>query len=193
MLNALAGDYLQTYDRDRAHQLREQLNRLLIDIDFRAPLGVFAVGGNTDVPQWQRIFDNTPTTVISTTTSIDLDRDDIRLTGLHLADSRDTRWSTTASDRFHICLGHCPDFALGDVRADLLVAGHTHGGQVQLPFIGPIITLSRVPRGWAAGLTDLGSGSYLLVSRGIGMERGDAPRLRFLCRPELVVVDVTPQ
>ena len=86
-----------------------------------------------------------------------------------------------------------PNFALGQVQADLLVAGHTHGGQVQLPLIGPMVVNCRIPHRWAAGFTDLRGGGKLLVSRGIGMERGYAPRLRFLCRPELVVIDLTPE
>jgi len=79
---------------------------------------------------------------------------------------------------------------LGRVDADLMVAGHTHGGQVQLPLIGPLITLSAVPRAWASGVTELEPGRTLVVSRGVGMERGNAPRLRFLCRPEVVIVNV---
>lgn len=92
-----------------------------------------------------------------------------------------------------IVLGHAPDFALSvpELGLPLLcVAGHTHGGQVQLPWIGPLVTLSRVPRAVAAGgLFPLGPG-WLCVSRGIGMERGFAPRIRFLCRPELVVLEL---
>jgi predicted MPP superfamily phosphohydrolase len=61
-----------------------------------------------------------------------------------------------------------------------------------LPGIGPIITLSAVPRKWATGMTDLGNEKKLIVSRGIGMERAGAPRVRFLCRPELVIIDVAP-
>ncbi|HEX6202615.1 MAG TPA: hypothetical protein VF100_06400, partial [Thermoanaerobaculia bacterium] len=74
----------------------------------------------------------------------------------------------------------------------LLLAGHTHGGQVRLPGVGPLVTASRVPRSWAAGRTALADDRTLIVSRGIGMERGYAPQLRFLCRPELVVVDLEP-
>jgi hypothetical protein len=96
-------------------------------------------------------------------------------------------------DRFHIVLGHSPNFSLGPVDADLLIAGHTHGGQVQLPLIGPLLTLSHVPRSWASGVTEIALGKTMVVSRGIGMERGAAPRLRFLCRPELVVVDLLPE
>ena len=54
------------------------------------------------------------------------------------------------------------------------------------------MTFSRVPRSWAAGVTDLGRGRTLVVSRGTGLERGRAPRMRFLCRPEIVVLDVHP-
>ena len=82
---------------------------------------------------------------------------------------------------------------MGKIDADLLVTGHTHGGQVRLPLIGPLMTLSRIPRAWAAGLTELPGGGKLLVSRGLGMERGYAPRIRFLCRPELMVIDLVPE
>jgi len=92
-----------------------------------------------------------------------------------------------------VVLGHSPNFALGRIEADLLVAGHTHGGQVRVPLVGPLVTLSKVPRRWAAGLTDLPGGGRLLVSRGVGMEGGSAPRLRLFCRPELVVIDLAPE
>jgi predicted MPP superfamily phosphohydrolase len=108
-------------------------------------------------------------------------------------DSFDPRCEVAAADRFQVVVGHSPDFALGRVDADLLVAGHTHGGQVQLPFVGPIITHSLVPRRWASGTTELDGGRTLVVSRGIGMERNYAPRLRFFCRPEIVVIDVAPE
>ena len=61
-----------------------------------------------------------------------------------------------------------------------------------LPWFGPLVPLPRVPRSWAAGLTELPGGGKLLVSRGIGVERGYAPPLRFLCRPELVVIELVP-
>ena len=119
---------------------------------------------------------------------------DVDVTGLSVPDSFDTELNIQrTSDRFHIVLGHSPDFALGNIDADLLVAGHTHGGQVRLPFLGPLLTMSHVPRKWASGLTELAEGKTLIVSRGIGMERRDAPRVRFLCRPQLVFVRITPR
>ncbi|HBP17764.1 MAG TPA: hypothetical protein DEA08_08220 [Planctomycetes bacterium] len=117
----------------------------------------------------------------------------LELYGLSLGASRRGRQSPPPRQApYRIWLGHAPDVALTGPDADLILAGHTHGGQVQLPFFGPLLTLSRVPRGWAAGRTELPGGGTLIVSRGIGMERDDAPRLRFLCRPELVVLDLVP-
>ncbi|MFN7965573.1 MAG: hypothetical protein U0V87_07795 [Acidobacteriota bacterium] len=56
----------------------------------------------------------------------------------------------------------------------------------------PVALIWFGTRLWAAGLTELPSGTPLIVSRGLGMERGRAPRLRFLCPPELVVIRVDP-
>jgi hypothetical protein len=92
---------------------------------------------------------------------------------------------------YHLVLGHCPDYSPGEIEADLLIAGHTRGGQVRLPLIGPLITLSEVLRSWAAGVTEIAPGKRLIVSRGIGMERY-APEIRCLCRPELSVLDLLP-
>ena len=73
-------------------------------------------------------------------------------------------------------------------RIDLVVAGHTHGGQFQVPFFGPLMTLTSVPRAVAAGgLHDL-DGRRIYVSRGIGMERRQAPRFRFNCPPEVTLL-----
>ncbi len=90
-----------------------------------------------------------------------------------------------------ILLSHSPDAALElepGTRADLVVSGHTHGGQVQVPSFGPLLTLSSVPRRVAAGgLHDLDR-RWVYVSRGVGHERRQAPRLRFNCPPEIALV-----
>jgi uncharacterized protein len=188
----LAGDYLQTPPARYAEVCR-QLRALLRDSRLRAPCGVFAVRGNVDEEDWCDLFADLDITTAPATRSFELDP--LRLTCLSLDDSADTAAEVLAADRqrFHLVLGHIPNFALGHIEADLLVAGHTHGGQVRLPGIGPVITYSEIPRRWAAGLSELPSGAKLLVSRGIGMERQrNAPRLRLLCRPELVFIELVP-
>jgi hypothetical protein len=74
----------------------------------------------------------------------------------------------------------------------LLIAGHTHGGQIQVPGIGPLATASAVPRLIAAGGLSTHKGQRIYVSRGVGMERKWAPPLRLNCRPELAVLDLVP-
>jgi len=186
----LAGDYLQLSGQP-FEQERDRLQELMRMLKPR--LGVWAVEGNVEPRDWSRLFEGTDVRVFNTTQGEALS-DGIAITGLTLDDSFNVNIEVPPRGaNFHIVLGHAPDFSLGNVPADLLIAGHTHGGQVQLPLIGPLLTLSRVPRPWASGRTTLPGNRTLIVSRGIGMERGYAPRLRFLCRPELVVIDVVPR
>ncbi len=187
-----AGDYCQT-SPDKQESLQRDYHRLLREIHVAAPLGAFAVRGNVDPPGWPEIFEGTGVTPVDRNWSIDLG--ELRLTCLKLGTSRETspRVYKATEDRFHVVLGHIPNFALGARGADLLIAGHTHGGQVRLPLLGAIIVNCRVPRRWASGLNDLPGGGKLFVSRGIGLERNFAPRLRFLCRPELAVIDLVPE
>lgn len=187
-----AGDYVQCSDLTSYDAVAKEINRCVRQLEFDAPIGMFAVQGNVDREHWHIVFRGTDVSIVSKTQTEALDG--LLLTCLRRDDSFRSYLTVENErpDRYHVVLGHSPDYALGQVEADLLLAGHTHGGQVRLPIIGPLLTLSRVPRSWAAGLTDLPSGGKLLVSRGIGMERGYAPQLRFLCRPQLVVIDLVP-
>ena len=90
-----------------------------------------------------------------------------------------------------IALTHRPDiigWLPGEV--DLIVTGHTHGGQIQLPLIGPLVTASSVPRHIAAGgLNDI-DGHRIYVSTGVGLERSDAPQVRLGVRPSIGILDL---
>lgn len=190
----LPGDYLQCRDPLWSEQ-RDKLRELFLEVNLQAPLGRIAVAGNVDHPDWPQIFTGTNVTASAETKVYDLDEGRIRVTGLSEPDSGALDGASklqTPDGAFHICVGHRPDFAISQPTPDLLIAGHTHGGQVQLPIIGPLLTLSRVRRSWAAGLTEINPGQHLFVSRGIGLERGAAPRLRFLCRPEVAILNIVP-
>jgi len=188
-----AGDYLQCRNRNARDSIARQINEYLRELELAVPAGMFAVQGNIDDERWHDLFDGSGVMAVHDTQTFEtggllltcLSRQDSFHSGLTIENDQ--------PGKFHIVLGHSPNFALGRIQADLLLAGHTHGGQVRLPLVGPLLTLSAVPRSWAAGLTDLPDGGKLLVSRGIGMERGSAPRLRFLCRPELVVIELVPK
>ncbi|HPF38029.1 MAG TPA: metallophosphoesterase [Phycisphaerae bacterium] len=96
--------------------------------------------------------------------------------------------------RIKILMAHRPDviYALPkDADIDLVVAGHTHGGQVVVPGFGPLITLSDTPRDVAGGGLHELNGAQIYVSRGVGMERGLSPPLRFFCPPEISLLTLT--
>jgi hypothetical protein len=94
------------------------------------------------------------------------------------------------ADTFNIVLYHrpCGFTKTWDTPADLMLAGHTHGGQVRLPFYGALITLDRFGKRWESGFFDE-NGVKLIVSRGLGCEPY-VPEVRFLCPPEVVVIDL---
>jgi predicted MPP superfamily phosphohydrolase len=73
-----------------------------------------------------------------------------------------------------------------EAGVDLYLAGHTHGGQLRLPFFGAIVTASIYGKRYEMGAYRQGD-TLLYVSRGVGMEGKGAPRARFLCPPEVVL------
>jgi predicted MPP superfamily phosphohydrolase len=91
-----------------------------------------------------------------------------------------------------VLLYHMPDLAESEgIQAfDWVFCGHTHGGQVRLPFYGALITLSRYGKKYEAGLYRLGEKTRMYVSRGVGTEPVPGLRIRFLCRPEVAVFDL---
>jgi uncharacterized protein len=94
-----------------------------------------------------------------------------------------------APNRFGVAVMHSPDSApeAAALGYDLLVAGHTHGGQVCLPIVGALVTNSSMPRRLVKGLIRMG-GSVLHTSPGLGTSKF-AP-FRFWCRPEATLLEL---
>jgi len=188
-----AGDYVQVRpdQREELEEERLALRDTIRDVGLEAPLGCFAVGGNCDPYGWQQVFEGLDVQVLRSFDRVETG--EVVLTGLAFGDSIRSDLQVPAEERYHIVLGHAPDFALAPrVPADLLLAGHCHGGQVRIPGFGALATLSRVPRAWVSGAHEVRPGTTLVTSRGIGLERAFAPQLRFWCRPEIVIVDLVP-
>ncbi|TFB14058.1 metallophosphoesterase [Filobacillus milosensis] len=121
---------------------------------------------------------------------IEKDRTQINLAGLDDVLLGSPRISNLLSDeetnQFNILLCHEPDFARQTINFpfDLQLSGHSHGGQIQLPFVGYIVT-PRLGTQYVEGHYELGQRPlHLYVSRGIGTTR--LP-FRFFCRPEINV------
>jgi predicted MPP superfamily phosphohydrolase len=100
-------------------------------------------------------------------------------------DRLDTLLKALPEDGAAILLVHEPDFA--DVAAaaqrfDLQISGHSHGGQIVLPFIGPPI-LPEMGKKYPSGLYNINN-MLLYTNRGVGVTTVNA---RFNCRPEITV------
>jgi hypothetical protein len=99
----------------------------------------------------------------------------------------DTSFKGVPDSAFALVLTHAPE-AFEELAerlpARLVLAGHTHGGQVRLPFIGALRVPSRYGTRFARGLFKLGD-TVFYVNAGMGTSH--LP-VRFLCRPEVTFI-----
>lgn len=80
--------------------------------------------------------------------------------------------------------------AFADDGYDLVLAGHTHGGQLCVPGYGALVTNCHIDRSRVKGVSNWGSTMKLHVSAGLGTSPY-APA-RFACRPEASLLTLTP-
>ena len=123
---------------------------------------------------------------------LDLDGLPVELLGLddsHVARQDLRVVPRRAPERFGLAVMHSPDSVPEAVACGygLVVAGHTHGGQIRLPVIGALVTNSHLPRRVVSGLFRLGD-ALVHVSPGLGTSKY-AP-FRFLCRPEATMLEL---
>ena len=103
--------------------------------------------------------------------------------------------STEPGAVVRIGVTHSPEPRLldrfADDRYDLVLAGHTHGGQVRIPGYGAVVTNSELDRSRARGVSRWGSHMWLHVSAGLG----NSPYMpvRFACRPEATLLTLMPR
>jgi uncharacterized protein len=201
-LIVISGDYVNlSYNRDP--QTLAQVQDLLAQI--QAPYGVFATLGSPPVDlretvpplfaglpvvlmrgEWQKVGlgNGRFLTIIGLDCTHDLPTDRDRLAKLV---------ATAPNGSPQLLLYHSPEIMPEAVEhgLDLYLCGHTHGGQVRLPLIGPLLTSSQLGRRFVMGLYKM-ERTHLYISRGIGLEGLSAPRVRFLCPPEMTLVTISP-
>ncbi len=185
------GDYLNA--ASGLDLLKDTLRRL------RAPLGVYAVTGNFERTDWHTLdlFGGTDVHLLSQNTVVlSKGEDSISLSGLDIGRAA-ACWDLLADlppEQFNVFLFHKPDLveAVCRLPVDLYLCGHTHGGQVALPFYGALITFSRHGKKYESGQYQVGN-TVLYVNRGLGLEPRPAPQVRFLARPEITVFDIRPE
>jgi predicted MPP superfamily phosphohydrolase len=210
----LGGDYLQYYKGTVGiSTLPERFRQLLLEIPLEAPLGVYAIAGNVDyssIEQFSELFKDTTVEPIFFSEMIDglgeeENKGPIDIRFLSMADSIDgvREAALSESGNFTIVVGHYPNYAIKDYQfseraPDLMLAGHTHGGQIYIPLWGALRVKytnreAIITQEFLRGMKHFKNGSKLLITRGSGMERGWAPRIRFLCKPEISVIEIEPQ
>jgi predicted MPP superfamily phosphohydrolase len=193
---ALTGDFVH-----KGYQHVDHIADILARL--KAPLGVFAVLGNHDFSvrnAWgfrrhrglhQAVTDSLESAGIrvlrNETIPLKLGNEQLFLCGL------DDLWSGECDPNSaltgwcertpRLILAHNPQtiHLLSDHRFDLILSGHTHGGQVDWPGVGRIF-LGRKARDLAAGLYSRGDG-HIYVNKGVGF----GLRFRFRVRPEVAI------
>ncbi len=183
--------------------------------DLHAPLGVFAVLGNHDTGHMldrirgafvpYRTPDRSADVIeLLASFNIPMLRNEHRMlrhkgqtfalagTDHSLMDSCDLDQSLTGipHDVPVILLSHVPDIIMNEAstRASLIVSGHTHGGQIRLPFIGAIYPIpDRLGSKFDQGLFDLGNDRTLAITHGIGETLA---RARLCCPPEIMMLQI---
>lgn len=193
----LPGDLFQGWSREYETQL-PRMRELLGEL--HAPGGVYLVLGDCESEQRAReLLEGTDIQLlINETVDVNVHDRTVRIAGTDLDFNSRTPLNMIAElakqprdGTIRILMSHRPDSLLelpANANIDLVVAGHTHGGQIVLPFLGPPMTLTNVPRTIAAGGLHEHNGNMIYVSRGIGCERGQAPHIRFLCPPEVSIL-----
>lgn len=199
-----SGDFVSLLhpEPDRA---RDHIRRVIGE--WQAPMGVYVISGSPLVETEEMVasyveeLDNLRW-LCDEMACVKTDAGLIHILGMSTTHDRDVDvprlrdltqrlGSNNEEDTFRLLLYHSPDLApeANELGYDLYLAGHTHGGQVRLPFVGALITSSEFWRTYAMGRYDMNR-TTLYVTRGVGMEGASAPRIRLLAPPEIVLWEI---
>jgi uncharacterized protein len=182
----LTGDY--TNDRNRA-ALRA-LVRLTKMLSQVAP--VYGVEGNWDSSRDIDSLRNGGVKFLHGWTTIPCQGGgEIALGGTEWYGGEAGRMSRSCRGLYAIVLCHMPCHfeKLAGKGADLVLAGHTHGGQVRLPVFGALLPARKLIGRYQMGFYKYGK-SVMYVNRGLGCEGQGAPQVRFCCRPEVALIQI---
>ena len=194
-LIVLLGDYMSP-NSWHSHRVEPEVTAAALK-QLSAPLGVYAVLGNHDWwyngPKVRRAFEENNIRVLDDeVTEIKWRQSSFWLIGLadlwtprpqHVAETV----AKVPSGATAIAMTHTPDvFERLPERVPLLLAAHTHGGQVNLPLIGAPIVPTRYGKKYRAGHF-FEHNQHLFVTTGIGTS---ILPVRFRVPPEIVVLTV---
>jgi len=167
--------------------------------NLNASLAKFAVYGNFETRHWGGLdyYSGTDFELLDARTVV-LSKNDETLSFSGLScdnpQAAGAMLEELSAESFNVFLFHFPDLIedMEGLNVDLYLCGHTHGGQISLPFYGALVTLSKLGKKYESGMYAVGK-TVLYVNRGIGLEARPAPQVRFLARPEVTVFDIVPE
>jgi predicted MPP superfamily phosphohydrolase len=188
---------LSSLDDPQAHA-----DARMVLAEFKAPLGAYMVGGSPPIDRddiLPILLEDLPLNLINNQrVKIVAGDREIEILGIScthkpavdgaMLQHIDPRCPSNLT----ILLYHSPDLApiAAKEMIDLQLSGHTHGGQVRIPWYGALYASSLYGKRFEAGRSHL-NGMVLYVTRGLGFEGKGAPRVRFLCPPEIVLWEIT--
>ncbi len=187
-LTVITGDFRSRFHGDGSEAL-QRLGRLLPGI--RARDGVFGVQGNHDNPGFLPGVEATGVVLLrNRAVRIGRGLDEIWLAGVddpHLYETADLEAALDGvpEGAFTILLAHSPELfrPAAERGIRLYLCGHTHGGQIHLPGIGPVFMNARVPRRYGVGLWREGR-MWGYTTFGAG---STAVPVRLGCKPEVMI------
>jgi predicted MPP superfamily phosphohydrolase len=202
-LICLTGDYITDTD----HPDLNTYKKLLAKLPAAAP--TYASTGNHDGGRWGEAKNRYPSSELirgmlseagivvphNAYADAEIAGERVQIVGIgdHWAREQNARQAFKElprnADRLRITLSHNPDTKeiLQYFSWELMLSGHTHGGQVVVPGFGPLI-LPVNDRRYYKGLHTW-QGRRLYITRGVG---GVAGAVRFACRPEVTILDLVP-
>ncbi len=200
----LVGDFLDN-EKSNLSDLKPLKN-------LKAPKGIFAVTGNHDAGMYLDIHKRPYQTVDRTKeleamlepmgihflknehTILEIEKKKIAIAGIDDAFMEECDLEGAIADIPKnipiILLSHNPDIIRDSLSktCDLIISGHTHGGQIRLPFIGPLCPMPiRIPKKYDQGLFKMNKNCTLFITHGLGETWA---RARLFCVPEIVVVEI---
>lgn len=190
----LIGDFMNTQPFGHGRFPPDTIAGLLQPLASR--LGTYAVLGNHDwhydgFAVWKALEQQGIAALENTSMKIADDFGDFWIVGLADHQTRqpdiDIAFAKLPDTEPALVMAHDPA-TFADVPSGpyLTLSGHTHGGQVRLPFIGPVVNSSEAPLRWSAGHI-VEDGRNLFVSRGLGTSIFP---IRLNCPPEICFLTV---
>ena len=190
-LCVLTGDY-RFRTTGSCQQVYPPMTRLLASVNARH--GILGILGNHDVAEMVPAFEQMGVQMLlNTAVEIRHEQHSLWVVGVddphyYGCDDLPAALAHVPSDGFKILLVHTPEL-LAEAYAHgihLYLCGHTHGGQICLPFFGPVVTHANCPRKFVRGAWQYGMVKGY-TSPGVGCSGVSA---RFLCAPEVVLIEL---